>query len=101
MEGTRVKGKDEDEMNRKRERKCALSCLNENKQLSDSLRTLKKKKKHVKLLRTTLFCLKKKKKTTPSCLLENNNNTNRKQHWEGRMDRGVGGSELFSTLLWA
>lgn len=101
VEGTRVKGKDEDEMNRKRERKCALSCLNENKQLSDSLRTLKKKK-HVKLLRTTLFCLKKtKKKTTPSCLLENNNNTNRKQHWEGRMDRGVGGSELFSTLLWA
>lgn len=44
VEGTRVKGKDEDEMNRKRERKCALSCLNENKQLSDSLRTLKKKK---------------------------------------------------------
>lgn len=46
VEGTRVKGKDKEEMKRKRERKCALSCLNENKQLSDSLRTLKKKKKN-------------------------------------------------------
>lgn len=100
MEGTRVKGKDEDEMNRKRERKCALSCLNENKQLSDSLRTLKKKKTR-KTFTNNFVLFKKKKKTTPSCLLENNNNTNRKQHWEGRMDRGVGGSELFSTLLWA
>lgn len=101
VEGTRVKGKDEDEMNRKRERKCALSCLNENKQLSDSLRTLKKTKTRKTFTNNFVLFLKKKKKTTPSCLLENNNNTNRKQHWEGRMDRGVGGSELFSTLLWA
>lgn len=62
VEGTRVKGKDEDEM--KRKRKCALSCLNENKQLSDSLRTFKKEKKHVKLLRTTLFLKKQTKKHT-------------------------------------
>lgn len=68
VEGTRVKGKDEDEMNRKRERKCALSCLNENKQLSDSLRTLKKTKTRKTFTNNFVLFKKKtnKKKTHPA-----------------------------------
>lgn len=64
VEGTRVKGKDEDEMNR--ERKCALSCLNENKQLSDSLRTLKKTKTRKTFTNNFVLFLKKKKKPHPA-----------------------------------
>lgn len=87
MEGGERRSEREKEERKRRGRQWALSCPNENKWLSDPLRTLKKKREN--LYEQFLYF----KKTTPSRLLENNDNdaSRRKTtHGEKRRREGVG-----------